>query len=456
MDSIDWPIEGDRCVRLLQELIRIPTVNRGDDGSTEGHERPAAERLADFLRDARVEPRLLESSPGRTSVVARIKGTGDKPPLLLNAHLDVVEADASRWTHDPFKGEIDAGCVWGRGAIDMKHMAAMSACTMSLLARGFAERKLARDVIFAAVADEESGCKKGSLYLVEEHASLVEAEYMLGEIGAFTSYIFGRPFYPIQVAEKGVCWVRATFEGETGHGSMPNPDSAVIKLARAIARLGKTRLPMHPTAVVDRFLREMAAELPRPQRAVIRQLTTPLLAEIILDHLIKDVGQQRTFSALLSNTASPTIVHGGSKVNVIPGRASVDIDGRILPGQSETDFLVELREALGPDGRDAKVEVRRSFPPTETTPNTPLFEHLAKTIRRHHEGGLPVPFMIPGFTDASAYAKLGTKCYGFSPVRFDPGLNFTRMYHGDDERVPIEGLHWGLRVLFETVRDFCA
>jgi acetylornithine deacetylase/succinyl-diaminopimelate desuccinylase-like protein len=445
--------EEDRCIALLRDLIRIPTVNRGRDG---GDEKPAAECVADFLRQAGVEPKLYEAAPGRTSVVARVKGTGALPPLLLNAHLDVVEADASRWKHDPFKAELADGYVWGRGAIDMKHMAAMSACVMGLLAKGAAGERLERDVIFAAVADEEAGCDKGSRFLVNEHPDAVRAEFMLGEIGAFSTRMAGRTFYPIQVAEKGMCWVRATFAGEPGHGSMPNPDSAVLKLARAVARLGKTRLPVHPTAVVRRFAESMAAHLPEPHRTILRKLSTPLLAGIIVDWLIQDPGQKRTFSAILSNTASPTVLSGGAKVNVIPSRASIDIDGRILPGQTEQSFLAELVDALGEDAKDAKLDVLLSHPPVETSPDTALFRRLSDTVRRHDPAGIPVPFLIPGFTDASAYAHLGTKCYGFSPVRFDPNddVSFTRMFHGDDERVPVDGLRWGLRVLFDAVSGF--
>lgn len=452
MAQMDWSTEGETCVRLLQDLLRIPTVNRGTGETGDGNERPAAERIADFLRAAGVEPKIYESAPGRASLVARIKGTGEKPPILLNAHLDVVEADASKWRHDPFGGEIHDGYLWGRGAIDMKHMAAMSACVMALLAKRDGP-KLERDVIFAAVADEEAGCEKGSIFLVNEHADDVRAEYTLGEIGGFSLHLFGRVFYPIQVAEKGVCWVRATFEGEPGHASMPDPDSAVVRLASAVAKLGKTRLPQHPTAAVDRFIKDLAKELPQPQRSVLGRLTTPQLASLILDYLVKDKSQRRTFGALLSNTATPTIMRAGNKVNVIPGRASIDIDGRTLPGQSEAGFLAELQDVLG---NDAKLDVLRSMPPVETTSDTPLFAHLAATIRKNEPLGLPIPFVIPGFTDAKAYARLGSKCYGFSPVRFDSAdLNFARMYHGHDERIPTEGLKWGLRVLFEAVDGFC-
>jgi acetylornithine deacetylase/succinyl-diaminopimelate desuccinylase-like protein len=327
---------------------------------------------------------------------------------------------------------------------------------MGLLAAEANGKRLERDVIFAAVADEEAGCDKGSRFLVNEHPDAVRAEYMLGEIGAFSTRLAGRTFYPIQVAEKGMCWVRATFSGEPGHGSMPNPDSSILRLARAVARLGKTRLPMHPTAVVRRFVDSMAEHLPEPHRSVLRRLSTPILARLIIDRLIKDRGQKDTFTAILSNTASPTVLKGGAKVNVIPSRASIDIDGRILPGQTEASFLAELTEALGEDAKDAKLEVLLSHPPTETSPDTELFRTLADTVRRHDPEGIPVPYLMPGFTDASAYAHLGTKCYGFAPVRFHPNddLSFARMFHGDDERVPVDGVRWGLRVLFDAVSTF--
>lgn len=455
MTDIDWAAEGDRCVSLLRDLIRIPTVNRGTGEGGDANERPAAERLADMLREAGLEPKLLEKKKDRTNMVVRVKGDGSKPPLLLNAHLDVVEADAGAWRHDPFGGEIHDGYVWGRGAIDMKNMAAMSACVMALLAREVKEgRKLSRDVVFAAVADEEAGCALGSMFLVDEHPDEVRAEYMLGEIGAFSTTLFGRNFYPIQVAEKGVCWVRATYLGEPGHGSMPDPDSAVVRLARAIERLGSRRLPMHPTPVVRGFLERVGRELPAPQRQVFRRLSTPQVAALILDYLVRDPGQQRSFGAMLSNTASPTVVRAGSKVNVIPGRASVEIDGRTLPGQTEPDFLAELREALG---GDPHLEVLRSLPAVEASPETRLYEHLADTVRRHDPTGHPVPYLIPGFTDAKAYVRLGTVSYGFAPVRFDPTheISFSRMYHGHDERVPVDGVKWGLRVLYEAVRGWC-
>ncbi|MBI5535414.1 MAG: M20/M25/M40 family metallo-hydrolase [Deltaproteobacteria bacterium] len=444
LNEVDWKAEGDRCVELLQRLIRIPTVN------PPGNEKPAAELLAEFLREAKVEPQVFESEPGRASLVARVKGDGSAPPLLLAGHIDVVEADASQWKHDPFSGEIADGCIWGRGAVDMKNMVAMSACLLSMIARSGV--KLRRDVIFAAVADEEAGCEKGSHFLVNEHADLVRAEYMLGEVGGFSLHMKGRTFYPIMVAEKGIVWVRAKFRGQPGHGSMPREDSAVVRAADAISRLGHTRLPVHRTEAAQRFVRALGEHLPLPASAVLPRLTDPVLGKVILERLVEPA-QRRVLSTYLSNTATPTVVRAGAKTNVVPGEATVEIDGRTLPGQTEEGFLRELRDVLG---SEVELQVMRSMPPVETSPDTPLFEALSAAIRKHDPDGHPVPYLVPGFTDAKAFSRLGTKCYGFVPVKLDPDVSFAGLYHGNDERIPVEGLKWGLRVLADAVVGFCS
>jgi acetylornithine deacetylase/succinyl-diaminopimelate desuccinylase-like protein len=446
MDSqIDWEEEGAACVSLLRDLIRIPTVN------PPGNERPAAERVAEFLRSAGVEPKIVEPEPGRASLVARYRGTGELAPLLLNAHLDVVEADDATWQRPPFSADLADGCIWGRGAVDMKNMVSMSACVLALLAR--TKPRLRRDVIFAAVADEETGSSKGAHFLVSEHADLVRAEYALGELGGFSLHFMGRVFYPIQVAEKGQVWLRADFNGEAGHGSMPRADSAVIKAAEAILRVGKKRLPFHPTDVVRRFLRELAAGLPYPARAVLPQLTTPWLAGILLDRAITDPSIRRTFAAYLSNTASPTVVRAGAKTNVIPARATFEIDGRTLPGQTQEDFLREIRSVIG---EEALLDVLVSQPPVVSPVDTPMYRCLADVVREREPGAIPIAAMIPGFTDAKAYDRLGTKYYGFAPIRIaaTDGISFGEMYHGKNERIPEAGLRWGLRTLWDAVTRF--
>jgi acetylornithine deacetylase/succinyl-diaminopimelate desuccinylase-like protein len=445
--DIDWQVEGDKCVQLLCELIRIPTVN------PPGNERPAAELLADFLTAAGLEPTILESEPGRASLVVRHLGSGRDAPLLLNGHLDVVEADAPSWTHPPFSGDRADGCIWGRGAVDMKNMVAMSACVIALLARR--GQKLSRDLIFAAVADEETGSSKGAHFLVSQHPELVRAEYALGELGGFSQHVMGRVFYPIQVAEKGQVWLRARYVGEAGHGSIPRKDSAVVRAAQAIARVGTSRLPVHPTPVVERFLRELSAALPVPARFVLPQLSTAALTSVILDRLIPDAALRRTMATYIANTASPTVVRAGTKTNVIPESAMFEIDGRTLPGQTEADFLRELRPLLG---EEAALEVFESQPPVSSPVDTPLYRCLCETLRDHDPDGIPIPAMIPGFTDAKAYARLGTTYYGFAPIRFAPGdgLVFSALYHGKDERIPEAGLRWGLRVLYDAVVRFAA
>ncbi len=432
---------------ICRALLRIDTTN------PPGNERPAAELVANKLREVGYEPVMLEAEPGRTNVVVRHRGTGAEPPILLTAHLDVVEADASKWRQPPFGGVEAEGCLWGRGAIDMKNMAAMCTAIMRRLARD--RVRLGRDVIFAAVADEEAGCDLGSRFLVEQHPDLVRAEYAIGESGGFSLHLANTTFYPIQVAEKGFCWVRARVVGEPGHGSMPRRDSAVIRLAEAIARLGAARFPVHPTRYVKDFIEAIAARQPALVRPMLRLVARPeLLARIT--RLVPDAAVARGFGALLSNTASPTVVRAGSKTNVIPGLAEVEIDGRTLPGQTDEDFLRELQAVLG---SEVELEIIKSAPPITTEPiESRLFDVIRRQVNQREPDAVVVPYMIPGFTDAKYFSRMGARWYGFSPVKIEKGsgIRFADMFHGHDERVPIAGLHWGTEVLDAVVREFCA
>lgn len=442
MTRVDWATEGPRAVSLLRDLIRFDTTN------PPGNEAACAEYLAGFLRFTGLEPEVLSSGPGRGNVVARLAGTGKKPPLLLCAHLDVVPADAARWTHPPFGAEIHGGYLYGRGAIDMKNMAAMSAMVLALLAR--LEVKPDRDIIFAGVADEEVGCDHGSAWLVERHPEKVRAEYALGEIGAFTLHLNGRTFYPIQTAEKGICWIRARVRGKPGHGSIPLPENATVRLAEAVARIGRERLPMHVSDAVRRFVSALAAGNPVPARQILPLLLQKATSNAILDRVMPDRASANVFNALLRNTVSPTVLRAGNKTNVIPGEATAELDGRVALGSSVSELLAELRAVAGPD---IEFEVIREAPPTETSPDTEGFATLANVVRDHDPQGIPIPYVIPGFTDAKSWSKLGTKCYGFSPVRFDPthNIKFSELYHGDDERIPVDGFEFGLRMLFDAV-----
>jgi len=435
------PELADHAFRLCQQLLRIDTTN------PPGNELPAAELLADELSSAGLDPVLLQSAPGRGNVVARLRGTGEKPPLLLTAHLDVVEADPSAWDHPPFCGEVHEGCLWGRGAIDMKNMAAMSVAIITRLAREGVRPQ--RDLIFAGVADEEAGCRYGSLWLCENHTDLVRSEFAIGEGGGFNIQVAGKSFFTVQVAEKGVCWVRARATGEPGHGSMPREDSAVVQLSEAIARLGKRGLPRHSSEPVQGFIGALASHLPAPMRPLIKMLSSPTLGPAMLN-LIPDPSVRRAFRALLGNTASPTVLRAGNKTNVIPGFAEAEIDGRILPGQTKDDFMRELRDVLG---ADIELEVMHSLPPVVTEPKESSLYSLIHEVMAERAPDAPmVPFTLQGFTDAKAFTSIGSKWYGFAPVMLPPTLRFADMFHGHNERIPVDGLAWGTHTLMGVVR----
>jgi len=435
---------GQAAVERLQALLRIDTTN------PPGNETPAAEYLAKLFRAAGVEPVLAGATPERQNVVARLKGNGQKQPLLLAAHLDVVEAEPESWKHPPFAGEIHDGYLWGRGAIDMKHMAVMSALVLLQLKKEGAQ--LRRDLIFAGVADEEAGCDVGSRWLVDHRPELVKAEFALGEAGGFTVHLRGKVIYPIQVAEKGTVWMKLRATGRPGHGSMPRENNAVARIGAAVAALASRRLPQHRTRVVDRYLDHVAATQPFPMSALLRRLHIPAIANLLLK-LNPDKGQAAAMAAMLSNTAVPTKLRAGNKVNVIPGFAEAEVDGRSLPGQTAADLVEEVKRAVG---HDVEIEVLRDMPPVENEPASELWDLMKGALERNHPGAVVVPYLAPGFTDAKSWSRLGTRCYGFMPLRFEnDGVRFADLFHGHDERIPVEGLKWGVNVLYEVVKAFC-
>ena len=447
LEQVDWEREDAAVVDLLRALLRFDTTN------PPGDEAECVAFLADTLRGSGVEPEVLSPAPGRANLVARLPGgDGGEPPLLLNGHVDVVAAEAGRWRHPPFAGEVHDGAIWGRGAVDMKQMVAMSVATVGLLAR--LGVLLRRDLKLAAVADEEAGCAFGSAWLVDHHPDKVRAGHALGEVGGATFYLGGQPFYPVQVAEKGIAWLRATATGATGHASIPRDDNAVVRLSAFLARVGRRKLPVHASPEVRRFLEGLAALQGRIGRAGLPLLLHPRWSNVVLRRAVRDPGMARVIDALLRNTASPTVVHAGSKVNVIPGRAEAELDGRIAVGSSEAELLAELRALAGPD---IELELLGpSRPPTVTPPGDPLFDLLAEVVAEHHPGALALPTVTPGFTDAKFWSDLGTACYGFAPVRLEPtDPDFVAMFHGDDEQVPVAGLKAGLRMLADTVARHC-
>jgi acetylornithine deacetylase/succinyl-diaminopimelate desuccinylase-like protein len=427
----------DEVATLASDLIRIDTTNPGDHSGP--GERAAAEHVAGLLADAGLEPAIYESHQKRASVVARIEGTdSSRPALLIHGHLDVVPADASDWKVHPFSGEVSEDCVWGRGAVDMKDF---DAITLAVVRQRMAEgRKPPRDVVLAFLADEEAGGTWGARYLVDNHAEHFEGvTEAIGEVGGFSVTIGGKRLYLLQTAEKGMAWMRLTARGTAGHGSMLQPDNAVTEVSEAIARIGRYEWPIRETEAAFAFAREACEALgvefnPEDPGATLAKLGS----------ISKMVG------ATLTNTANPTMLSAGYKVNVIPQVATAQVDGRFLPGH-EDEFFRDIDALAGPG-------VSREFVhhdiAVETTFDGNLVDAMRSALRDEDPAGRMVPYCLSGGTDAKSFSRLGIRCFGFTPLRLPAELDFAGMFHGVDERVPVSALQFGVRVL-DNFLDRC-
>lgn len=441
---MDWNPIYQEALSHLQNLIRINTTN------PPGNELEAIRYLADVLRREGVEPMILEPTKGRANLVARISGSNQKRPLLLTSHVDVVPAEPKSWEVEPFSGTIKDGCLWGRGTIDMKQMTIMELMMVLLAVRQ--KIPLQRDLILVAVCDEEAGCTLGSKWLVEHHADLIrDAEYALNEVGAFSLYVGDHVFYPIGVAEKGVCWFKIRAHGRPGHGSIPHDQMATVRLGEAVARLYHPSVPSHVHPTVKGFFAGLAAHQGLIKRVVLKGLTVPGLNRYLLK-LIPEAETRNSFYAFLHNTVSPTILRAGSKVNVIPSKAEVEVDGRIIPGQTVESFLDEIRAVIG---RGYEIEVMQEHAPSAETGHDPFFDLLKAKLKAHDDRAVVIPYLIPGFTDSAYYRSLGVKCYGFAPVQLKPDMVFARLFHGHNERIPVDGFRFGLQVMWDVVREAC-
>jgi acetylornithine deacetylase/succinyl-diaminopimelate desuccinylase-like protein len=445
-DPNNWKIVTDEAVTNLSRLIREETVN------PPGNELPAILVVKDILEKAGFPQEnftIVESAPNRVNLVARIKGDGSERPLLLSGHVDVVPVERERWSHNPFGGEVINGEVWGRGALDMKGFLAMYLQIFLGLHRQ--QTPLKRDVILAAIADEEAGFTHGSKFLVEHHRELIEAEYGFTEGGAMTIYFGKTKVYPIQVAEKGVCWLRASAHGKPGHGSIPHSENPVYYLAEAIDKLRQAKhLPVHLTPSFLKMLDTAGSQMRFPISALTKLLHSPMLMSFVLNRL---KGNSRNMlRALVTNTISPTILHAGSKVNVIPSTAEVEIDCRLVPGQTPESVKKEIHQIIG---EGIELETIYTTSGAEFSTETPLFKLLEKKTRLMDPGSLVIPMLMPGATDACEYQKVGIKVYGFTPGKLPPELPMLQMAHGHDERIPISFIESGLPVLWDVVTEFC-
>jgi acetylornithine deacetylase/succinyl-diaminopimelate desuccinylase-like protein len=436
--AVPAPAVQDEVLDLCRDLIRIDTSNFGD-GSGPG-ERAAAEYVAGKLDEVGLEVKIFESTPGRASVVSRIGGAdSSRGALLIHGHLDVVPANAADWRFDPFEGVVADGCLWGRGAVDMKNMDAMTLAVVRDRMRS--GRKPPRDVVLAFLADEEAGGRLGAHWLVDHHPEEFEGcTEAIGEVGGFSFTVNDDlRLYLVETAQKGMAWMRLVAEGRAGHGSMVNDDNAVTELCEAMARIGRHRFPVRVTKTVRTFLDEVSAALGIELDPDDLEGTIAKLGPIA-----------RLIGATIRNTANPTMLDAGYKVNVIPGQATGHVDGRFLPG-FEDEFFTQVDELLGPN-------VRREFVnhdiALETGFDGALVEAMSAALREEDPAARAVPYCLSAGTDAKSFSLLGIRCFGFVPLRLPPDLDFTAMFHGVDERVPVESLRFGARVL-DRFLDLC-
>lgn len=415
-------------VDLCRELIRMDTSNYGSTEDGPG-ERKAAEYVAAQLDEVGIECRLYESEPGRTSVVAQWGGSsGDG--LLLHGHLDVVPAAAEDWAVDPFSGEIRDGYLWGRGAVDMKDFDAILLSVVR--ARQRAGRVPERPITLCFTADEEAGGHLGAQVLVEKHRDELEGcTEAVGEVGGFSATVRGRRIYLIEAAEKGMAWMRLTARGRAGHGSMVNDDNAVTALAAAVARIGAYEWPVRLTPAMQTLLAAVG-ELAGTE-------ATPENAESLVEEF---GGAARMLGAVIRNTCNPTMLGAGYKVNVIPTEATAHVDGRFLPG-FEDEFFATMAALVGDD---ISVDYVSNQPPWETPYDGDLVDAMTRSLLAEDADAIVAPYLMSGGTDAKHFRKLGMRSYGFAPLRLPADLDFTALFHGVDERVPVAALEFGARV----------
>jgi acetylornithine deacetylase/succinyl-diaminopimelate desuccinylase-like protein len=425
---------------LLQRLIRFDTTN------PPGNEGECISFVRTVLEEAGSTPELYARDPSRPNLVARVRGVGKSPPLLVQGHVDVVTTTGQDWKRPPFGGDLAEGEIWGRGAIDMKGPMAMYISAFLRAARG--EFQPPGDVILVVLADEENGGDFGAKFLVEEHPHLFEGvRHALGEAGGVSRTIAGKRFYPIQVAEKQICWLRGAVRGPGGHAAMIQRGGTMARLGRLLGDLDRKRLPVHVTPVVGRMIEAIADELGGAKRRLVLQLLRPGVADRVLPRL---GDQGRVIEGLLRNTINATIVHGGEKVNVVPSHIELQLDGRLLPGFTPDDLVGEVHTLVG---RDIELELVRHDPgPAE--PDYAKFDMLGDVLRELDPEGVPMPLLQGGVTDARFFSQLGIQTYGFMPMRLADDFPVLQIVHAADERIPVAALEFGTEAVSRALQRF--
>ena len=445
MSEVNWDQAFDETVTHLRALIRFDTSN------PPGNERPAAEYLAGVLQREGLEALILESAPQRANLVVRLRGSGQEPPLMLLSHLDVVPAEAEMWRYPPFAAEVAEGYIWGRGAVDTKNLTAIELMILLTLKRE--QVPLRRDILMVACADEEEHGGQGLAWLAVNHPDLLRAEYAINEGGGVSLELRGRTYFTCQTAEKGICSLRLRARGEPGHGALPHEENAVVTLAEAVMKLGRTPLPLHLTRTTERFIEGLARGQGRETATLVRGLLDPAASSFLLRQLPINQTWARMLHGMLHNTATPTLIRAGQKINVIPSVAEALVDGRILPGQHPEQFLREVSDVIGPA---IDVHVEEYAPALEAGPDTPLYRTIELVLREMDPDCILLPMMVCGATDAKHLAPLGVTTYGFCPMRDEVSVSPMQLAHAHNERISLDNLRFGLRTLYEVVRRFCA
>ncbi len=441
--TIDIERLENEAAELLEQLVRIDTRN------PPGNERVAALFVKEKLGQVGVEAQLLEKTPGRTNLLARLEGAGRAPSLMLDSHLDTVGADESGWKMPPLSGAVKDGFIWGRGALDMKAMTAMSLALFRAYAT--AGLKPGGNLTLCCTADEEAGSEAGAQWLANAHPHWVKNDYALGEVGGMTFWVNGRCVVPVQVAERGICWMKATVKGRAGHGSMAGSRTVVHQTAELINKVASMRFPIwvHPAAAST--LRGLAQNVGPLASFALKRVAS---GGVDAPFWLRMMGDSRhTFAPMVRPTVQPTTIHCGSAVNVVPDSSQVLIDGRVLPGQDPQVLLQEVQRWLGPDVVVEPLLLRYGH---STSPDNPLMKSIERVVATMAPESIVVPTLTPGHTNGSVYSTLGTRYLGFTPILMPQTLRYFDLFHAANERCPVEGLKWGAQTLHKVVDAFFA
>jgi acetylornithine deacetylase/succinyl-diaminopimelate desuccinylase-like protein len=427
-------------VELLRDLIRFDTTN------PPGNEEACVAFVESLLRDHGIESERYEKAAGRPNLIARHTGSNSGAPLMLYGHVDVVTTAGQQWTQPPFGAELVDGYVWGRGALDMKSGVAM--CIAAFVAAH--ESGSPTPLQLVILSDEENGGDVGARFLAEDRPEVFEgARHALGEFGGATQWIGGKRFYPIQVAEKQMCWLRAHVRGTGGHGALGVKGGAMRKLGDVLRTLDRKEPPVHIIPLVREWFEAMADELPRPQALLLRRLLDPRTADLA----VRALGTRgRLLNRVIRNTVSATIVHGGDKINVIPSDIELQLDGRILPGQTPEDLIRELHDLVGPD---VEFELIR-HDPGPPDPDLSFYEPLAQIVRELDPGSVPLPMLQAGVTDARFLSRAGIQTYGYLPLKLPQDFEPYPLIHNADERVPAAALAFGVEAITQAIARYPA